>query len=205
MQKTIYVGLDSHKESISVATAEEGRNGAVRFIGPLLNTPTEIAKMANRLAKDGHRLEFCYEAGCCGYVIYRQLTELGHGCTVAAPSKIPVNKGDKVKTDRRDAQKLAVMHRSGDLTAVWVPDEVHEAMRDLVRARMDALIQRTRARQQLLAFLLRHGRSYEGGKNWTTKHRYWLAKQVFDQPAHQMVFQDYVEAILTASEREEAG
>jgi transposase len=204
MQKTLYVGLDSHKENISVATAEDGRNGTVRFIGPVPNTPTDLAKMATRLAKDGHRLEFCYEAGCCGYVIYRQLTELGHGCTVVAPSKIPENKGDRVKTDRRDAQKLAVMHRSGDLTAVWVPDEVHEAMRDLVRARMDALIQRTRARQQLVAFLLRHGRSFEGGKNWTTKHRYWLARQVFDQPAHQMVFQDYVEAILTATEREEA-
>ena len=115
MQRTRYVGLDVHKESISVATAEDGRDGAVRFIGPIANTPGEILKMANRLAKDGHRLEFCYEAGCCGYVIYRQFVVLGHGCTVAAPSKIPVNKGDKVKTDRRDAQKLAVMHRSGDL------------------------------------------------------------------------------------------
>jgi transposase len=203
MQRTRYVGLDVHKESISVATAEDGRDGAVRFIGPIPNTPADILKMANRLAKDGHRLEFCYEAGCCGYVIYRQLVGLGHGCTVAAPSKIPVNKADKIKTDRRDAQKLAVMHRSGDLTAVWVPDEVHEAMRDLVRARMDAVIQRTRARHQLLAFLLRHGRSYDG-KHWSKKHRRWLAGQVFDQPAHQMVFQDYVEAILTASDRQEA-
>jgi transposase len=204
MQKTRYVGLDVHKATISVATAEDGRDGAVRFIGPILNTPGEILKMANRLAKDGHRLEFSYEAGCCGYVIYRQLVGRGHGCTVAAPSKIPERKGDKVKNDRRDAQKLAVMHRSGDLTAVWVPDEVHEAMRDLVRARMDALMQRTRARQQLLAFLLRHGRSYEGGNHWTKKHRLWLAGQVFDQPVHRMVFQDYVEAILTANDREEA-
>jgi transposase len=164
MQKTLYIGLDVHKASISVATAEDGRDGAIRFIGPISNTSTELLKMTKRLAKDGHRLEFCYEAGCCGYVVYRQLAELGHGCTVAAPSKIPVIKGDKVKTDRRDAQKLAVMHRSGDLTAVWVPDEVHEAMRDLVRARMDALMQRTRARQQLLAFMLRHGRSYEGSR-----------------------------------------
>jgi transposase len=203
MQRTRYVGLDVHKESISVATAENGRDGAVRFIGPIANTPGEILKMANRLAKDGHRLEFCYEAGCCGYVIYRQLVGLGHICTVAAPSKIPVNKTDRVKNDRRDAQKLAVMHRSGDLTAVWVPDEVHEAMRDLVRARMEAVLQRTRARQQLLAFLLRHGRTYEDGKHWTGKHRRWLAGQVFEQPAHQMVFQDYIEAILTANDRQE--
>ena len=204
MKKTHYVGLDVHKESISIATAEGGRNGAVRFIGPIPNAPAELSKMAKRLAKDGHHLEFCYEAGCCGYVIYRQLVGLGHGCTVAAPSKIPVNKGDRIKTDRRDAQKLAVMHRSGDLTAVWVPDAVHEAMRDLVRARMDAVMQRTRARQQLLAFMLRHGRSYEDGDHWTNKHRRWLSAQVFEQPAHQMVFQDYVEAIQTASEREEA-
>lgn len=203
MQRTRYVGLDVHKAIISVVAAEDGRNGDVRFIGPIPNTPADILKMANRLAKDGHRLEFCYEAGCCGYVIYRQLVGLGHGCTVAAPSKIPVNKGDKVKTDRRDAQKLAIMHRSGDLTAVWVPDAVHEAMRDLVRARMDALTQQTRARQQLLAFLLRHGRIYKDGNNWTGKHRCWLAKQVFEQPAHQMVFQDYIEAILTASDRQE--
>lgn len=204
MQKTLYIGLDVHKASISVATAEDGRDGAIRFIGPISNTSTELLKMTKRLAKDGHRLEFCYEAGCCGYVVYRQLAGLGHGCTVAAPSKIPVIKGDKVKTDRRDAQKLAVMHRSGDLTAVWVPDEVHEAMRDLVRARMDALMQRTRARQQLLAFMLRHGRSYETGKHWTCKHRRWLATQAFEQPAHQMVFQDYVEAVKAADERQKA-
>ena len=96
--------------------------------------------LAKRLAKDGSRLEFCYEAGCCGYGIYRQLTELGHGCTVVAPTLIPRKPGDRVKTDRRDAQKLAVLHRSGDLTRVWVPDPVHEAMRDLVRARLDAVM-----------------------------------------------------------------
>ena|ERR1700730_15667267 len=92
MQKTLYIGLDVHKASISVATAEDGRDGAIRFIGPISNTSTELLKMTKRLAKDGHRLEFCYEAGCCGYVVYRQLAGLGHGCTVAAPSKIPVIK-----------------------------------------------------------------------------------------------------------------
>lgn len=202
MQKTLYVGLDVHKVSLSVATADEGRDGSVRFIGPIPNASTDIAKMAKRLAKDGQRLEFCYEAGCCGYGIYRQLTELGHGCTVVAPSLIPRKPGERVKTDRLDCQKLAVMHRSGDLTAVWVPDPVHEAMRDLVRARMDATEQSKRARQQLLGFLLRHGRVYPPNKsNWTKMHFVWIAGQKFEQPAHGIVLQDYVEAVLTSADR----
>lgn len=117
---TLYVGLDVHKLTISVSVAEEGRNGAVRFIGAIANTALEVAKLAERLARDGDRLEFCYEAGGCGYGIYRQLVELGHGCTVVATSKIPRKPGERIKTDRRDAQKLAILHRSGDLTAVWV-------------------------------------------------------------------------------------
>jgi transposase len=202
MPKTVYVGLDVHKESISVTLAEEGRDGAVRFIGAIPNTTTSIAKLAKRLSKDGSRLEFCYEAGCCGYVIHRQLTDLGHGCVVAASSKIPITPGDRIKNDRRDSQKLALMHRAGDLTPVWVPDEVHEAIRDLVRARMDALGQQTRARHQLLAFLLRHGRVYHDGNHWTQKHHRWLRGQTFEQPAHQIVFQDYTEAMVTANERQ---
>ena len=164
MKTTLYIGLDVHKVSISVSVAEDGRNGPVRFIGAIPNTPDDIGKMAKKLSKDGDRLEFCYEAGCCGYVVHRQLTALGHGCAVVASSKIPVKPGERIKTDRRDSQKLAVLHRSGDLTPVWVPDQVHEAMRDLVRARMDAAIQLKRARQQLLAFLLRHGRTYQAGQ-----------------------------------------
>lgn len=202
MQEKLYVGLDVHKESISVSVAEDGRDGPVRFLGPIPNNPLDITKLAKRLSKEGHCLEFCYEAGCCGYVIYRQLRDLGHGCMVVAPSKIPVKAGDRIKNDRRDCQKLAIMHRSGDLTGVWVPDEVHEAMRDLVRARLDASMQSKRARQQLLAFLLRHGRTYPPGqKNWTKKHFIWLAGQTFTQPAHRIVFQDYVEAVLTAGDR----
>ena len=204
MQTTIYVGMDVHKESISVTVAEEGRNGPIRFLGAVPNTPTDVAKLAKKLAKDNARLEFCYEAGCCGYVIHRQLKELGHACAVVAPSRIPVKPGDRIKTDRRDSEKLAILHRSGDLTAVWVPDETHEAMRDLVRARLDAVMQLMRARQQLLAFLLRHGRSYTAGKNWTQRHRSWLAGQTFDQPAHHIVFQDYVEAVWSAQDRRDA-
>lgn len=111
----------------------------------------------------------------------RQLVGLGHGCTVAAPLLIARKPGERIKNDRRDSQKLALQHRAGALSPVWVPDEVHEAMRDLVRARIDAAAQLTRARQQLLTFLLRHGRTYEAGKNWTQRHRCWLAGQTFEQ------------------------
>jgi transposase len=201
MEKTLYVGLDVHKASISVTVAEDGREGTVTFIGAIPNAPAALTKLSKRLAKDGHRLEFCYEAGCCGYVIYRHLIQLGHGCMVVAPSMIPRKPGERIKTDRRDSQKLAILHRSGDLTRVWVPDEGHEAMRDLTRARVDASMQLMRARQQLLAFLLRHGRSYETGKNWTQRHRSWLAGQTFDQPAHQIVFQDYLEAVWAGQDR----
>lgn len=198
---TLFVGLDVHKLSISVTTAEDGRDGTVRFCGEVANTPEQVRKLSDRLSRPGNRLEFCYEAGGCGYGIYRQLTEMGHGCLVAAPTLIARKPGDRIKTDRRDSQMLALQHRAGGLTAVWVPDEVHEAMRDLVRARGDAVMALMRARQQLLAFLLRHGRTYSTGKTWTLRHRRWLAGQAFDQDAHRVVFQDYVEAVWSAQER----
>jgi len=198
---TVFVGLDVHKVSISVTTAEDGRDGSVRFCGEVANTPEQVRKLAERLSRSGDRLEFCYEAGGCGYGIYRQLTEMGHGCLVAAPTLIARKPGDRIKTDRRDSQMLALQHRSGGLTAVWVPDEVHEAMRDLVRARGDAVMALMRARQQLLAFLLRHGRSYPVGKPWTLRHRRWLAGQAFEQDAHRIVFQDYVEAVWASQDR----
>ncbi len=197
----LFVGLDVHKLSISVTTAEDGRDGAVRFCGEVANTPEQVRKLADRLSRSGSRLEFCYEAGGCGYGIYRQLTEMGHGCLVAAPTLIARKPSDRIKTDRRDSQMLALQHRAGGLTAVWVPDEVHEAMRDLVRARGDAMMALMRARQQLLAFLLRHGRTYPTGKPWTLRHRRWLAGQAFEQDAHRIVFQDYVEAVWAAQDR----
>jgi transposase len=203
MQSRSFVGLDVHKATISISVAEEGRSGAVRYIGVIANTPEAVGKMAKQLARHGE-LEFCYEASNCGYGIYRQLTALGHGCTVAAPSLIPRKPGERIKTDRRDSEKLATLHRSGDLTAVWVPDSTHEALRDLVRARVDASMHLMRARQQLLAFLLRHGRTYSTGTYWTKRHRSWLATQTFLEEAHQAVFQDYLEAVWTAQRRRDA-
>lgn len=200
--QTLYVGLDVHKATISVTTAEDGREGPVKFVGTIPNTPNDIAKLARRLAKNGAQLRFCYEAGGCGYAIYRQLTELGHDCAVVATSRIVRKPGDRIKTDRRDSQKLAILHRYGDLTPVWVPDQVHEAMRDLVRARVDAMLQQLSARQQLLGFLLRRGRIFNAGKHWTYRHRQWLASQAFEQPAHQVVFQDYVEAVFASQDRQ---
>ncbi len=203
MKTRSFVGLDVHKETISVSIAEDGRDGSVRFLGAIPNTPSDLAKMAKRLARHGE-LDFCYEAGGCGYGIYRQLTELGHRCVVIAPSLTPRKPGERIKTDRRDSQRLAVLHRAGDLTAVWVPDAVHESFRDLVRARIDASMQLMRSRQQLLAFLLRHGRSYSAGKHWTQRHRSWLAGQTFELSVHQVVFQDYLEAVWTAQNRRDA-
>ncbi|WP_259192597.1 IS110 family transposase [Bradyrhizobium elkanii] len=200
MQKVLYVGLDVHKVSISATVAEGGRDGDINYVGAIPNTPLAVSKLAKGLAKRG-RLEFCYEAGAFGYGLYRQLTSLGHGCAVVATSMIPRRPGDRIKTDRRDSQRLAVLHRSGDLTRVWVPDEQHEAMRDLTRSRIDAVMHLMRARQQLFAFLLRHGRSYAAGKHWTQRHRSWLAGQTFDQPTHQIVFQDYLEAVWSAQDR----
>src|SRR6202522_3167587 len=137
LDKTItYVGLDVHKDTIAVALAEAGGGKDVREYGKIANTPAALKALAVRLSRAGNELRFCYEAGPCGYGIQRQLTLAGHGCVVVAPSLIPRKPGDRIKTDRRDAINLAKLHRAGELTAVWVPDQAHEAIRDLVRARL---------------------------------------------------------------------
>src|SRR4030081_1512399 len=149
MEHTRFIGLDIHKERISVAVAESGRLGAVKYLGEIANDPGAISKLCDRLRRPGKPLAFCYEAGPCGYGIHRQLTRLGHWCDVVAPSLIPTKAGDRVKTNRRDATMLARLHRAGELTPVWVPDAAHEAMRDLVRARATAVRALSKARQQL--------------------------------------------------------
>jgi transposase len=150
MAKSItYVGLDVHKDTIAVALAEAGLRGEVRQHGKILNTSAALKALTVKLALMGRDLRFCYEAGPCGYGIQRQLAGMGHDCAVVAPSLIPRKPGERIKTDRRDASNLAKLHRAGELTPVWVPDQAHEAIRDLVRARQAAVRTLRQARQQL--------------------------------------------------------
>lgn len=203
MNDSIFVGLDVHKATISVALAEGGRGGEVRALGTFANRADHIAKLVARLAAKGRVLNFCYEAGPCGYGLYRQLSDLGHDCMVVAPSLIPMKAGGRVKTDRRDAIMLAKLHRAGELTGVWVPDMAHEAMRDLVRARATAVRVLGKARQHLQGFLLRHGRIYSGKKGWTLAYRRRLSTVRFAHPAQQVVLQDYIHAVGDAEARVE--
>jgi transposase len=196
---TIFVGLDVHKKTIAVATVEGRASAEVRFFGTIANTPEAIRSMLRKLAKGGPKLHLAYEAGPLGYTLYRQATGLGHRCDVVAPSLIPRKAGDKVKTDRRDAMTLAQTLRAGQLTEVWVPDEAHEAMRDLVRMRAQAMKDQRKTRQQLLSFLLRHGRSYPG-KHWTKMHRRWLGEQKFAHAAQHLVLEELLARIERAEE-----
>src|SRR5712671_5914213 len=195
-----YVGLDVHKESIVVAVASGGLRGEVREYGRIANAAAALDRLLRKLGVDGMALRFCYEAGPCGYGIQRRLSAQGQECVVVAPSLIPKRAGDRVKTDRRDAASLAKLHRAGELTAVWVPDARHEAMRDLVRARLDAVHSLRRARQQLSGFLLRQGCHY-GRPAWTKLHRRWLAGLKFEQAVHHIVLEDYVAAVEAAQAR----
>ena len=195
-----YVGLDVHKETIAVAVALPGRDDPV-YRGEIAHRRGSLRRLMGRLSPHGEVLSFCYEAGPCGYGVYREIVELGHDCAVVAPSLIPRKPGDRVKTDRRDALMLARLHRSGDLTAVWVPGPEQEAMRDLTRAREDMKGLELKARQRLGAFLLRHGRVYEGKCRWTQAHSRWLEQQAFESPVQQVVFQEYVDAVAQASAR----
>lgn len=195
-----YVGLDVHKETIAVSVAEAW-GGEVRYLGEIANTPEAIEKLVKQLRKGGAILSFCYEAGPCGYGIHRQLTDLGWDCQVVAPSLIPKKAGDRVKTDRRDSLSLARLHRAGELTAVWVPDGAQEALRDLTRAREDMKHLQRQAKQRLLAFLLRHGKHYDGKSNWTLTHYRWLERVKFEQPVQQIVFQEYVDMAKAMTKR----
>jgi transposase len=196
-----YVAFDTSKLRNAVALAEAGRSGEVRFLGEIDNTLAATAKLVKKLSGKYDRLTFCYEAGPTGYGLYRQIKSLGQECMVVAPSLILKKPGERVKTNRRDALSLVKQLRAGDLTAVWVPDSRHEAMRDLTRAREVAVEDLRRKRQQVSAFLLRQGRCYPGGRAWTKTHRNWLASQKLEYAEHRIAFEEMLLAMRQAQER----
>jgi transposase len=198
-QFSIYIGLDVHKDSISIAIAEEGREPA-RFLDSI---PSDLGRLKKKLGPLGKPQEIlvCYEAGPTGYGLYRWLLEQGYSCQVIAPSRTPRKAADRVKTDRRDAVRLAHFLRSGDLSAIRVPSAQEEAMRNLLRAREDAKRAEKTARKQLGSFLLRSGRVWEGKSNWTQKHIQWIGSQAFDHEADIRVLADYLSEVRRLKER----
>ncbi len=198
----VFVGIDVAKARHAVAVAGGGRRGEVRYLGEVGADRDSVRRLVAKLEKrHGRALHFCYEAGPTGYGLQRQLAALGHACMVVAPSLIPRKPGDRVKTNRRDAEQLARLLRAGELTAVWVPDETHEAMRDLVRARHSAVEDLRRRRQVISSMMLRSGRIFPGKSTWGALHLHWLREQRFEHPAQQAVLQEFLLALRHAAER----
>lgn len=202
MNKTIkYVGMDVHKDSITIAIADDGRDGEVRVYGKIAHNLNQIDKIMRKLVSQNSELRCVYEAGPCGYPLHRYLNSKGIDCVVVAPALIPKKSGDRVKTDRRDAVKLATLHRSGELTAVHVPDQEDEAIRDLVRTRGDIQKAIRKLKQQINAFLLRQGISYPGKTKWSKAHLGWLAAMKMPHPAQQIAFTEYLDALANNDAR----
>jgi transposase len=198
---TRYVGLDVHKDAIAVAYVAQDHHAEVIYLGTIGTRQCDIDQLIRKLLSKAKHLIFVYEAGPCGYWLYRYLTQKGHVCWVVAPSLIPKKAGDRVKTDRRDAVQLARLMRSGDLTSVYVPRVEDEALRDLSRAREDTIRDLRAAKFRLKAFLLRHDIRYTGQATWGPAHLRWLSEVVCATPAQQIVFQEYVRAVNEHTER----
>ncbi|MBW1864289.1 MAG: transposase, partial [Deltaproteobacteria bacterium] len=184
-----------HKKTITIAIADLGRQNQPRIYGTIANDLDALNKFCRKMLSTSNQLHFVYEAGPCGYGIYRHLTQKGFDCMVAAPSMIPKKSGDRIKNDSRDAVMLARLHRAGDLTAVFVPDVQDEAMRDLSRARGDAVIVAKKAKQRLKAFLLRNGVVFAGKSQWSKAYFNWLADIAMPHPAQQIALQEYIDAV----------
>src|SRR5437867_4280569 len=198
--RSMFVGLDVHKETIDVSIAEGDRRGEVRHYGVIKSDLEPLDKVVRALRAPDRRLHFVYEAGPCGFGIHRHLTARGEDCVVVSPSMIPKRSGDRVKTDRRDSQMLARLHSAGELRAMYIPDAPDEAMRDLVRAREDAVVG-TQAKYRLKAFLLRQGRRYPGREGWTLPYRRWLTDLSFPSAAQHIALQEYRDAIAETEQR----
>jgi transposase len=199
--RTLYIGMDVHKDTIAVAYVAKDHDAEVVYLGTVGTRQADIDQLIRKMQSKAQHLVFVYEAGPCGYWLYRYLPKRGHVCWVVAPSLIPKKAGDRVKTDRRDAVQLARLMRSGDLTPVYVPTVEDEAIRDLSRAREDAIGDLKTAKFRLKAFLLRHDIRSTGQASWNPAHLRWLSAVVCPTPAQQIVFQAYVRALTDHTER----
>jgi len=203
MNTVKFIGMDVHKNSITIAICDVDRSSQPRVYGAIDNNLDALNKFCRKMVSTASRLHFVYEAGPCGYGIYRHLTRKGFDCMVAAPSMIPKKRGDRIKNDRRDAKTLSRLHRAGELTAVYVPEEEDEAMRDLTRAREDTVIATRKAKQRLKAFLLRNQVVYTGRSRWSQAYFNWLSDVAMAHPAQQIALQEYINAVRENQSRVE--